>query len=283
MILIIDSGATNSTWKIVDSSEKSIIIKSRGFNLSTSDIEDFVIPNKAKPYKSVEMIFLFSAGTDDGQVWTGIKKILSTEFTNCSFYYLGSDLNSAGIALSFQNKSIINILGTGSNSCLFDSTNISEKINNLGFILGDEGSGFQMGKMILNDYFYNMMPSNIHKQFESKFKISREELIRVVYNSDAKPNKYIASFCAFLSMCESDYRDKIARTALESFVQRLALQFDESRHLVHHFSGSISWHFQDILKELYSKYTLKIGNIIQNPIDSLTYSKLIQIQTNINK
>ena len=63
MILIIDSGATNSSWKYIDQHENYHVEKLKGFNLSTTSIERFEIPNNLKRNKLVIGIFFFGAGT----------------------------------------------------------------------------------------------------------------------------------------------------------------------------------------------------------------------------
>ncbi len=40
------------------------------------------------------------------------------------------------------------ILGTGTNSCLYDGNDITLNIDSLGYFLGDEGSGCFIGKRI---------------------------------------------------------------------------------------------------------------------------------------
>lgn len=278
MILIIDSGATNSTWKFIDSKEQSQTIKLLGFNLSTSAIADFQYPEDNPLNVKVKSLFFFGAGTgDENRERLLIDKLIQI-FPNCENTYIGSDLHSAGLALSFKEESVISILGTGSNCCLFDGTKIKENVNNLGFILGDEGSGFLMGKMILQDYFYNKMDSQTYTLFQSLCPITRDEVVKQIYYENNRPNSYVASFTKFLIDANTAYRYKIANKALTMFFDDQLKQFKELKGIKYHFSGSISWHFKDIIEALCAKYDLKIGNIIQNPIDSLSYSKLIQIQ-----
>ena len=279
MILVIDSGATNSSWKFIRSDESSQLFKSTGFNLSTSHIEDLNFNQAPELAKKVEKIFFFGAGTGYPARDKILRERLKQFFPNNNFSYIGSDLNSAGIALSNNQKCVISILGTGSNCCVFENNQVIDSINNLGYILGDEGSGFLMGKMILHDYFYQNMDLDNAKKFESQYKLTREELITRVYHEGNKPNTYIASFSSFLINASEDYRTLIATKSLSLFFEQQINQFSKYKNSPHHFSGSISFHFQKIIKELCLKYELKIGNIIQNPIDSLSYSKLIQIKS----
>lgn len=57
-----------------------------------------------------------------------------------------TDLMGAARALCGHNPGIACILGTGSNSCLYDGRQILANVSPLGYILGDEGSGAVLGK-----------------------------------------------------------------------------------------------------------------------------------------
>lgn len=277
MILIIDSGATNSSWKFIDASEKSHTFKSNGFNLATAPIEQLSIPVTDLDYTLTQKIVFLGAGTGEESQEARLQERLLDTFHNADNVFIGSDLHSAGLALSFKQESVVSILGTGSNCCLFDGLNIKEGVNNLGYILGDEGSGFSMGKRILQDYFYNKMSTPNKERFEVHFPLSRRALVDKIYLEKTNVNSYVASFSKFLQFSDSSYRRHIAYDCLDDFFTQQLLEMAKVKGITCNFSGSISYHFQDIIKELCIKYNLKIGNIIQNPIDSLTYSKLIQL------
>ena len=65
---------------------------------------------------------------------------------------------AAARALCGRNAGIACILGTGSNSCLYDGTEITANVSPLGFILGDEGSGAVLGRTLVGDCLKNQLP-----------------------------------------------------------------------------------------------------------------------------
>ena len=66
---------------------------------------------------------------------------------------------AAARALWFDEPGIVAILGTGSNSCVYDGINIIEAVPSLGYILGDEGSGAYLGKKLLQYYYLQLWKS----------------------------------------------------------------------------------------------------------------------------
>ncbi|WP_235298280.1 hypothetical protein [Portibacter marinus] len=277
MILLVDSGATNSNWKFMTSEHEFVLHRKEGINLSTGTLEDHDLDFDDVQEDLVEQIFFFGAGTGQRERELLLDTKLKNKFVNVKSIYIGSDLETAGLALSQGEKCIISILGTGSNCCVFADQSIIKKVQNLGYLLGDEGSGFRMGRDILKMYFYGLMEAQDARLFEHTYKLTRDDLIRKVYHRGKKPNTYVASFCSFLGVSSQDLRNKIARQNLEDFFKDQIGYFKESSQCPLHFSGSISWHFKDIIQDLCTKYGYKLGNIIQNPIDSLTYSKLIEL------
>ena len=48
------------------------------------------------------------------------------------------------------------------------------QINSLGYLLGDEGSGYALGRSFLKKYLRSELSDNIIKSFENEYKISKE-------------------------------------------------------------------------------------------------------------
>ncbi len=275
MILVVDSGATNSTWKFMTPNTAKIFTRP-GLNLSTSNILnfDFTFPEFRK---EVSKILFFGAGSGYNEKDELLRKQILTAFPDCTSIIIKTDLESAAIALSQGQKSIVAILGSGSNSCLYDGKEIIDKAHNLGYILGDEGSGFAMGRSVLQAYFYGKMEITDRRLFEDLYGLSRPALIKKVYHSNQKSSAYIASFCQFLSSSSEGLRRQIAHENLAQFFDHQLAYYGERASLPINFSGSISWHFWDSIEEICRKYAYKLGNIIQNPIDSLSYSQIIEL------
>lgn len=67
----------------------------------------------------------------------------------CDQVEVNSDLLGAARALCGHESGIACILGTGSNSCYYNGKNIEQHVSPLGFILGDEGSGADLGRRLV--------------------------------------------------------------------------------------------------------------------------------------
>ena len=83
--------------------------------------------------------------------------------------HVGHDLDGAAYSTYTGEPAVTCILGTGSNSCMFDGTTVTEEVPALAYILGDEGSGSWFGKRLLSSFLYHKLPAAIHDDFVEQY------------------------------------------------------------------------------------------------------------------
>lgn len=96
---------------------------------------------------------------------------------------------AAAHGLCGQKAGIACILGTGSNSCFYNGKEIVSNISPLGFILGDEGSGAVLGKLLVGDILKNQLPATLKEEFLKQFDLTPPEIIDRVYRQPF-PNRF---------------------------------------------------------------------------------------------
>ena len=150
MKLIVDIGGTKGRWFVLDK-KNQVFFKSDGFNPFTSKIDvlsGILVSLKSSfDFDSILNIHYYGAGISSENKKIEVRKVLKTFFTK-SDVEINSDLLGSCRALCNDKSGVVGILGTGSNSCYYDGNNIKSKIKSLGYLLGDEGSGYDMGKKI---------------------------------------------------------------------------------------------------------------------------------------
>jgi glucosamine kinase len=272
MILIADSGSTKTTWCLADAEKKT-----REFIL-TSGINPYYqheheisekLKNEFTAEKSgISSIFFYGAGCTSPSVNEMVARPLSV-FFHTDTVEVNTDLMAAARALCGHKPGIACILGTGSNSCFYDGKGIASQVSPLGFLLGDEGSGAVLGKTLLSDILKKQLPENIISMFYEEFRISPDEIMENMYRKPF-PNRYAAQFSRFLykHIELPEIKDMVLKS-FYAFFTRNVLQYPEARQFPVHFSGSIAWYFQDLLKETANSLGLKTGKIVQDPIEGL--------------
>lgn len=271
MILIIESGSTKSDWHIHKSKEEIIKLHSEGMNPyfhTTESIEKIILNTiKIEHISEISQIYFYGAGCSNEDK----KELISSAFKNIfkeANIEVQSDIMASARAVLGNQKGIVAILGTGSNSCLYDGENITKGINSLGYILGDEGSGAHLGKMFLNAYFNNKFSTELNNEID-KFDIKLQEVLDNIYRGEF-PNRYLASYSTKIAkLIDFEEIRLIVKDSFLHFFKNMILIYPEYKNISINFVGSIAFYFKDIIWEIMDELNLKKGEICKQPIDKL--------------
>lgn len=268
-IIIVDSGSTKADWVWTDGLE-SKVFTTQGINPTTGSGLEQKLPENLVDliYKSTDVFFYAAGGTGSlatlnmqkmfGKMGQGQEQKIQIE----------SDMLGAARAAAGNRPAIIGILGTGSNSCLFDGEKITDQIPSLGYLLSDEGSGNHMGRLILKAWFYRQMSPADASLFEDRFHLSRDVVLQHIYAKEGVA-AWLAGFSVFLDECSSALKTKILHQAFGDFVETRIVKYEGFRTFELCFVGSIAGIYIKELTEVCSHYELSISRVVNKPIESL--------------
>ncbi len=180
-----------------------------------------------------------------------------------------TDLLAAARALCQREPGIACIMGTGSNSCYYDGEKVVDNVSPLGYILGDEGSGAVLGKLLVGDVLKKQLPEHLCEKFLKEYNLDRTTIIERVYRKPAA-NRFLAQFAPFIerNINEPSIHALVLRSFTDFFVRNVA-NYPHYKELPCNFVGSIALLQKDVLIEAASKLGITIGNIIQAPMEGL--------------
>lgn len=273
MKLIVDCGSTKADWVILNGEEVVTSFQSEGFNPNYTDRDSIlsIILNKSsyRTYiQEITEVFFYGSGCGNEKNCNLIKEIFSLIFINAKIE-VTHDMMAACHAVLGNNKGIVCILGTGSNSCFYDGKEITEKATSLGYILGDEGSGSYIGKKLVRDYFYKKMPNELSSKFEQEYELNINTLIDNVYHKN-QASKYLADFTKFaFNNMNHDYIKDLCSKSFDEFIEYFVLKYKNAKDYEIGFIGSVAYYFKDILNKSLENHGSKLGKVIKNPIDGL--------------
>jgi N-acetylglucosamine kinase-like BadF-type ATPase len=179
-----------------------------------------------------------------------------------------SDLMAAAHGLCGYEPGIACILGTGSNSCEWDGSSIIKQVPPLGFILGDEGSGAALGKLLVGDALKNRLPDGLKERLLAEYDLDQATIIERVYRQPF-PSRFLAGLAPFLlkHIDHPHIRHMVIRS-FSDFLERNVMQYDYRKNRVN-FVGSIAWHFSGLLREVAAEKGIETGKIEQSPMEGL--------------
>ena len=280
MLLIADSGSTKTDWCLCNQDTIILSIQTQGINpyhQTEEAIEEVLrkelLPqfeaqsSKFEAHVSQPKVIFYGSGCANATACNRIKealfKVLGSEDVT-----VHSDLLGAARALCGHEEGIACVLGTGSNSCLYNGKEITANTPPLGYILGDEGSSAVLGRRLVGDCLKNQLPEAIRDEFLAEYQLTQEIILEKVYRQPLA-NRFLASLTPFLSK----HREvpEVHKLLVESFTDFFVRNVKQYRRpwLPIHFVGSISNAFPAELKEAAESLGMELGTILQSPMEGL--------------
>lgn len=272
--IIADAGSSKTDWALTDTTGAEIKrFSTPGLNAllsSESDAEASlrgVLAHIPEGHK-VGAVHYYGAGCATPDINRKMQGVIS-RVLNAAEISVESDLLGAARSLLGRGSGIACILGTGSNSCLYDGNKITANIPSLGYILGDEGSGAAIGKRLIADALKGKLPEDVSGKLLKEYNLDRAGVLERVYRMEA-PNKFLASLAPFAcaNLSNSAIRSLVS-DEFRKFLNRNVLPYTDSRQLPVSLTGSVAYHFKDILSEIGSAMGLDIRRVEAHPLSGL--------------
>ena len=275
MILIVDSGSTKTDWIAVDRKGNTLFsTQTLGLNpqvLSSAILKERII-NNFELYQhrdEVSHLFFYGAGCGVDSPQRRIRMVFQEIFTHSEFIIKEDTYAAVYAAAEIGKKSIVCILGTGSNCTYFDGEDIEQRVTSLGYVLMDEASGNFYGKQLIRSYYFKTMSEDLASEFEREYDLSPDTIKENIYRRE-NPNTYLATFSRFLiKHKENEVFQQIIANGLERFINHQILQFKNAKEVPIHFIGSIAFFLEEEIKKALELKGLTMGRIVQRPIDEL--------------
>lgn len=273
MILIADGGSTKTTWCLVDAHASRSLFHTEGYNPEFIDTPGIVaslrqnLPAILAPNTITEVYYYGASVVSAPQVAT-VAGAMRAVFTQARVF-VGHDLLAAARALLGQQAGFAAILGTGTNSCVYDGEGIAHNVDSLGYFLGDEGSGAFLGKALLRDYLRGDMPASLTTEFRTAYGLERDEILDRLYNQPF-PNRFIASFAKFAHDHYSQaYCQQLVAESFNLFFRNIIKKYPNYQTHTFNCVGSVGYNFREALAQVAAAHGMRVGKIIHSPIDDL--------------
>lgn len=273
MILIADSGSTKTDYRYIDAAGNIQQLEGPGLNPtfhSKENIEKLLESNFANfPVNAVERIYFYGAGCSSEERKSIVEQAFKKIFVH-SQLFVEHDLLGAARAACGNEKGMVGILGTGSNSCLFDGVNIVQEFPSSGYLLGDEGGGVYMGKLLIKQVLENKLPADIKTAFEQRYRLNREEIIQKIYK-EQHASSFLASFSKFIfHHREHPFILEIIQKNFQDYIDVQLKTFEGFSSNTLNLVGSVAFYFQEYISSIAAKEGIRIGRVLEKPIAGLT-------------
>lgn len=181
---------------------------------------------------------------------------------------VASDLTAAALGLCQSGPGLVLILGTGMNAGYFDGTQLYTPMPSLGYLIGDEGSGADIGRMLLQDAFYGRVPRDLHG---SLFGIGPDlgTVLPQVYGA-AHPARELAKYTALLAgRHEEGYVRELILGRFSAMAELLTLFFTAEQRGSVFATGSVAYGFRELLAECLLDRGMALTSVVPDPLHGL--------------
>lgn len=279
MKIIVESGASKTAWCAVSADGSVSKVQTEGLSptcLDSEYISDIVrkaVPALNPDGRTVEQIMFYGAGLVSEESASSVRACLEMwcPFAEVEFH---SDILAAARALFGDGSGVVAIMGTGSNSCLYENGKVVSNIRPGGYVLGDEGSGVALGRAFLADFVKGLLPESVEADFVAETGLDYTSVVRKVYKEKAA-SAFMASLAPFvLEHIGDPYIGLMVRDCLESFVRRSLSRYVESADDKKSACrvgvvGSFGCACENMLREIGGRYGLEFVSFLKSPIDQL--------------
>lgn len=250
MNMIADSSSTKTDWAIIEQDKVVATATTSGINpyfQSRREISRVIrlgLPEEYFKHRYTK-IFYYGAGCTNENKRSIVEASLTTQFRSRSV--VESNLLAAARALFNGESGVACILGTGSNSCLYNGEGIVRNVRSGGYVLGDEGSAAALGRAFLADYVKGLVPEFLAEQFLRRTLVTPNDALTEVYDH-AMPNRFLGEMGYFLAdYKEMPYVNNLIVENLRRFFERNICLYDYKgrkgslcRHGCHHILGGVA-------------------------------------------
>jgi hypothetical protein len=270
MTIIAESGSTKTNWL----TEKGELFETIGFNplfFSSDEIYGELLKNSAlgKIKDTVAKVFFYGASCSSEERNAIVHRALQKYFVNATTIKVDHDMKAAAVATYDGRTAITCILGTGSNSCLYDGSKMTEVVPALGYVLGDEGSGAWFGKKLMALFLYNELPPATLQIMREQYGLEKELILENVYNRP-HANVYLARYAKIMEQSpDKEFMEKLVEQGFTDFFRHHVCCYKNYTQYPVHFVGSIAYFYRHQLKKVAHSFACELGNINREPVYKL--------------
>lgn len=270
-MVVADIGGTSSRWGVLRAGADSVIIGGLpGFNPATGAPEPFVEAVRARAKAedlSPEGLYVYAAGCGSPEraarmaqalraVWPGVEADVHTDLLGAARGLLG---DAPGLVL---------ILGTGMNFGRYDGCVVHQTVPSVGWILGDEGSGADIGKRLLRDALRGNVPMDVmHAVFPEGLELSA--MIERLYRGE-RPQAWLAAFTGRLApLADHPWVRGLVGGRFRELAGVLAASSGEYPERGIQATGSVAYGFGDLLREVLVQEGFDLIAVQASPLPGL--------------
>lgn len=262
---VVESGGTKSTWIFNDPHGNIKSFQTVGlhpYELTEEKKQALLSQLKQNDFTLDHPLYFYGAGCESTIGKKRIAELLDQ--IGIKKHQINSDLLGACIACWGKEEGVTGILGTGAISATFNGEEILKTKSGLGYLLGDEGSGFDIGKRLLVHYFNDQITKEIKLEIDQYFNGS-DQIIPTIYAENGR--FIIAGLTKIVKTHEANpVIEKLLKNAFHDFYKTAIEPLNTSTIKI---VGSIGHYFKESLTNSLAQSNIIVSEVFQDAASPL--------------
>lgn len=274
---VADVGGTSAKWRLETSAAAGFReLQTPGFNPLRQPHEALLAPlqealhqNSLSPEGPV-CLHYYGAGLGQEATCRSLEKSLAAALPTGSKIAATSDLLGAARATLGDSAGVVALFGTGSNCAYYDGQALWRPSPNLGYLLGDEASGYDLARRFLQATLHQEIPPPLAHDICQQLGLSRDRIVAELYQNPS-PAAYLAAwFQPFLLWRKHPALQGLIRERLQLFTRRhlfKALTASSTNRVA--LAGSVAEELQEEWSAMAQESSFSLAAIKARPLSSL--------------
>lgn len=255
--IIADSGGSSTNWGIVLTNNEVVYLQTSSLHPKYVFSQDDLLPEIQAKFGELKVpLFFYGAGCSSSEIQLKMRSFLQK--AGFSTVEVFPDTLAACRALCGNELGWVGILGTGSILIQYDGVSIVHRIGGFGSFIGDEGSGFYFGKLLVRF----LLDADKWESSWSAIFHSKEAILSKLASAEAQ--KWIASLGGLTTHLDFQF---LHEQNMALFVQNYCSQTlgIESVSLI----GTYGFEQKNVVKDVFQKAGIQVLKHVASPLEDL--------------
>ena len=278
-LVVAEIGGSSSRWALLGADGNDTMFPERGeaiagFNPLNGDRDLFTASIRSyfrsgsPDVLDASQVMVYGAGCGSDRRKEDMRAAIRTIWAGASIE-VETDLVGTARGLCGSDTGLVLILGTGMNVGWYDGARLFHPMPSLGYVLGDEGSGADIGRTLLQDAFYRRMPEHVRSQLFGPDGPVVEAVLDEVYRAPF-PAKTLAARTASLSeLLHDPYVRDLVQSRFHALVETLLPFFPSEQRGRVFATGSVAYGFRELLAGCLADRGMDLTVVEKDPLPGL--------------
>ncbi|MDF3028866.1 MAG: ATPase BadF/BadG/BcrA/BcrD type [Fluviicola sp.] len=261
--IIADSGGSSANWGIVLENNEVDYIQTDSLHPKYALSGNYSFESLRNRFKGMNVpLYFYGAGCAGEKIQKEMQiQLMQLGFSEVKVY---PDTLAACRALYGNEPGWVAILGTGSILVQYDGSQIVKRIGGYGSLIGDEGSGFYFGKLLVR----HLLRSEHWKQEWITLFESKKFILSKLAGPEAQ--KWISGLGKETSKMDFGF---LHRENAALFVELYCLPVPELKYVS--FIGTYGYEQKDVFTQVFEDHSIEVGRGVASPLKGLVEYHLI--------